>query len=173
VNRGRRSAPPEPPKSNPPLRRAPLSPATLPPPAAKNQPALRGDTGSTSASSNAAAAANKTAGGGSAQSAGPAAGAGGTGVSPLIEWAGGITRQRIAGSMPGFPDGVNREAQIVARFVVEPDGEIRDIVFLRKGEPRFEERVLAAMRGWRFNRLPAAVGQADQTGKATFYFKLK
>lgn len=165
VNHGSRRTAPAPQRS--------AATGAMPSPAAKEQPVLRAEPAPSPSAAGAGSPAPAAGAGSSAPSTGPAAGTGGTGVSPLIDWTGGVTRQRIAGGMPGFPEGQHREMQIVARFVVAPDGQIRDITLVRKGDPRYEERVLAAMRGWRFNRLPAGVEQADQTGKATFLFKLK
>ncbi len=172
VNHGARRTAPAPERSDAASTGRATVPGDMPPPVTKDQPALHGDTGASS-STTGAGSKTRPGSGSAAPSAGPVAGAGGSGVTPLIDWTGGVTRQRIAGGMPGFPEGQHREMQIVARFTVAPDGRISDIEILRKGDPRYEDRVLAAMRGWRFNRLPAGVEQADQSGKATFLFKLK
>jgi protein TonB len=75
--------------------------------------------------------------------------------------------------MPAFPRDVNREAQIRVRFTVRPDGAIGAMAVLQKGEPRFEQAALAAMGSWRFNALPAGAERRDQTGVATFNFRLR
>lgn len=92
---------------------------------------------------------------------------------PVITWSGGMSRQRVSGQMPNYPEGVNKEVQIVVRFTVSPDGTVKQTSLVRKGEPRFEERVLSAMQSWKFNKLPATVEQIDQAGTATFNFKLR
>ncbi|HOJ03445.1 MAG TPA: TonB family protein [Bacteroidota bacterium] len=90
-----------------------------------------------------------------------------------IQWDGGVSRTRIAGSLPGFPAGATRDAQVAVRFRVRPDGSMYGMTVIQKGEPLYERAALNAMRGWKFNALPANVEQADQVGTATFHFKLK
>ena len=90
-----------------------------------------------------------------------------------ISWADGVARNRIAGVLPVFPPDVHREATITVTFLVHPNGSIHGITFLQKGEPKFEQAVLAAMRTWKFNTLASAVPQEDQEGKAAFTFRLK
>jgi len=90
-----------------------------------------------------------------------------------IDWGSGPSRNRIAGSMPVFPPGINREAKIKVRFTVKPDGSVWGITFLQKGEPAFENAVLRAMRTWKFNALPGNMNQADQNAIATFNFQLR
>lgn len=90
-----------------------------------------------------------------------------------IDWGTGLARSRIAGSLPSFPPGATREATIKVRFTVRPNGTVTALTLMQKGEPLFEQAALAAMRGWKFNALPASVEQQDQQGVATFVFKLK
>lgn len=90
-----------------------------------------------------------------------------------IVWSSGVSRSRIAGSLPAFPKDVNREAQIKVKFTVRPNGAIYGLTLMQKGEPRFEEAALAAMRGWKFNVLPSSMQQVDQDGVVTFFFKLQ
>ncbi|MBE0644593.1 MAG: TonB family protein [Bacteroidetes bacterium] len=90
-----------------------------------------------------------------------------------IEWDGGISRNRIAGILPVFPPGANREVQVAVRFRVRPDGGMYGMTVIQKGDPRYERAALDAMRTWRFNALPADAKQADQVGTAVFTFKLK
>lgn len=90
-----------------------------------------------------------------------------------IDWGMGPSRNRIAGVMPEFPSGVTREATIKVRFTVKPDGSVRNITFIQKGEPAFENAVLRAMRTWKFNALPGSMEQTDQNALATFRFELK
>ena len=93
--------------------------------------------------------------------------------STTISWASGVNRNRIAGAMPAFPSDVHREATIKVRFSVRVDGGVHSITFLQKGEPKFEQAVLTAMRTWRFNALATKGNQDDQDGTATFVFTLK
>ena len=98
---------------------------------------------------------------------------GSPGSSTSISWSDGAARNRIAGTLPVFPPDVHREATITVRFRVRPDGSVFDITFVRKGEPKFENAVLTAMRTWKFNALPEGSRKEDQTGTAAFTFKLK
>jgi len=90
-----------------------------------------------------------------------------------IAWGSGISRSRIAGLLPVFPEGVHREAQIQVKFTVRPDGSLFGMTLVQKGEPSFEQASLSAMRTWKFNALPVTSEQKDQKAVATFYFKLK
>ena len=90
-----------------------------------------------------------------------------------IQWDGGISRNRIAGSLPAFPPGSTRDAQVSVRFRVRPDGSMYGMTVIQKGEPAYERAALDAMRGWKFNVLPSHATQTDQIGTATFMFKVK
>ncbi|MFA6233418.1 MAG: TonB family protein [Bacteroidota bacterium] len=90
-----------------------------------------------------------------------------------IDWAGGLSRNRIAGVLPAFPPGATREVQVALRFRVRPDGSMYGMTVVQKGDPLYERAALEAMRSWRFNALPPTMKQADQVGTAVFTFKLK
>jgi TonB family protein len=90
-----------------------------------------------------------------------------------IQWDGGVTRNRISGVLPDFPPGATREVQVAVRFRVRPDGSMYGMTVIQKGDPRYEQAALTAMRTWKFNALPDATKQADQVGTAVFSFKLK
>lgn len=90
-----------------------------------------------------------------------------------IQWDGGLSRNRIAGSLPSFPPGASQSLQIAVRFRVRPDGTMYGMTVLQKGDTRYERAALDAMRTWRFNALPAQAKQVDQVGTAVFHFKLR
>lgn len=90
-----------------------------------------------------------------------------------IEWDGGLSRNRIAGLLPGFPPGADREVQVAVRFQVRPDGTMYGMTVIQRGDPRYERAALDAMRTWRFNALPPDAKQASQMGTAVFSFKLR
>jgi TonB family protein len=103
----------------------------------------------------------------------PGALSGTPGSSATIDWHEGPARQRIAGVLPVYPPGVEREAQIRVRFTVRPDGTVTDLAPVQKGVPRLEDAALSAVRTWRFTALPAGSARANQTATVTFTFRLR
>ena len=95
------------------------------------------------------------------------------GSSYNITWASGLARNRIAGSLPGFPPGDKRDVQVSVRFQVRPDGTLYGMTVMQKGDPRYEDEALRAVRSWRFNALTSDMRQADQVGSVTFTFKVR
>lgn len=97
----------------------------------------------------------------------------GAAVSYSVEWAGGGTRRLLSGGPPEYPAGVNVEAQIKIQAIVEPDGSVRGMQPLQKGNAALENAAMTKMRLWRFEPLSPTRSQIDQTCLVTFNFRLE
>ncbi len=90
-----------------------------------------------------------------------------------ITWKSGTPRTRTSGRMPIFPAGSRREAHVTVQFTVTPSGRVRDIIIVEKGDPRYEQAAVEAVRTWRFNPLAKSMQQVNQLGEASFFFRLR
>jgi outer membrane biosynthesis protein TonB len=97
----------------------------------------------------------------------------GENISYNVQWAGGRSRNLISGDLPKYPPGVNVEAQIRLRVVVQPRGTIKSIQPLRKGDTRLENAAIKEVRSWRFQSLQGAQPALDQVCTIIFNFKVK
>ena len=94
-------------------------------------------------------------------------------VSYAIQWSGGGERQLLKGDLPKYPAGVNLNAQIRLRVVVQPRGTIKAAQPLQKGDTRLENAALKEVRSWRFESLQQGQPALGQVCTITFNFKLK
>lgn len=97
----------------------------------------------------------------------------GDNVSYAIQWKGGGNRQLLKGDLPKYPAGVNLNAQIKLRVVVQPRGTIKLVQPLRKGDTRLENAAIKEVRLWRFEALQSSQPALDQVCTITFNFKVK
>ncbi len=97
----------------------------------------------------------------------------GDNVSYAIQWTGGGNRGLLKGDLPKYPSGVNLNAQIKLRVVVQPRGTIKSVQPLRKGDTRLENAAIKEVRSWRFEPLQSAQPALDQVCTITFNFKVK
>ena len=105
-----------------------------------------------------------------------AGGGGGTigdNISYNVQWAGGKVRNLLSGDLPKYPAGVNVEAQIRLRVVVQPRGTVKSIQPLRKGDTRLEDAAIKEVKLWRFQSLQSSQPALDQECTVTFNFKMK
>jgi outer membrane biosynthesis protein TonB len=68
---------------------------------------------------------------------------------------------------------VNVEAQIKIQTVVLPDGSVKAVQPLQKGNTKLEEVAMKELRFWRFEPLRRPQPQIEQTCIVTFLFRLK
>ena len=94
-------------------------------------------------------------------------------VSYDVKWSGGGRRDLISGDLPKYPAGVNVNAQIRLRVVVQPRGTVKAIQPLLKGDTRLEDAAIREVRLWRFQRLQQEHQALDQVCTITFNFKVK
>ena len=97
----------------------------------------------------------------------------GTSVSYYMQWSDGGTRRKISGALPEYPRGANVEAQIKLEAVVLPDGTIKSLKPLQKGNTRLEEAAMKEVRLWRFEPLKSSVPQREQSCSIAFNFQLR
>jgi TonB family protein len=72
-----------------------------------------------------------------------------------------------------YPKGVNIEAQIRLEAQVMPDGRIRAVRPVQKGNTALEEAAIAKVRHWIFEPLALSIPQRDQNCVITFNFVLQ
>ncbi len=104
---------------------------------------------------------------------GSVAGSIGDNVSYAVQWTGGGNRELLKGDLPKYPPGVNLNAQIKLRVVVQPRGTIKAVQPLRKGDTRLENAAIKEVWLWRFQSLQSAQPALDQVCTITFNFKVK
>lgn len=97
----------------------------------------------------------------------------GSSVSYYMQWSNGGSRKKISGALPEYPRGENVEAQIKIEAVVLPDGTIRSLKPLQKGNTRLEEAAMKEVRLWRFEPLKSSVPQREQACSIAFNFRLR
>ena len=90
-----------------------------------------------------------------------------------IDWGGSGGRQLLSGALPQYPKGTDKQMAVVLIFVVLPDGTVKGINPTRRTDELLERAAIRALQTWRFDPLPSAVAQVDQSGKVTFNFKLE
>lgn len=95
------------------------------------------------------------------------------GVSFSVDWLQGRTRRKLSGDLPKYPEGVNVEAQIKLMTDVLPDGSIKGVQPVQKGNTRLEEAAMKEVRLWWFEPLKSSQPQVEQSCVITFLFKLK
>ena len=83
----------------------------------------------------------------------------------------GLDRNPQFAPLPEYAANVN--ARIRVQITVNPQGRIVRRVPLIKGNPKLEAAVMNALQRWRFNALPPAAPQENQTGTITFTFRLE
>ena len=86
----------------------------------------------------------------------------------LISWDTNLPRKPLKQVMPS--NVLNIEGSITVKFEVNPNGTIGIIKRLHDMKPEFEIEIFKALRGWRFEKLPAEKKQVAQSGSITFYF---
>jgi outer membrane biosynthesis protein TonB len=94
-------------------------------------------------------------------------------VSYDVKWVGGGRRDLVSGDLPKYPAGVNVNAQIKLRVVVQPRGTVKAVQPLRKGDTRLEDAAIREVRSWRFQSLLRAEPALDQICTIIFNFKVK
>lgn len=91
----------------------------------------------------------------------------------FFDWGGSGVRKVLTYSIPDYPAGVNKEANVRLKFTIRPDGSVGSIIPITKADTRLEDAALNSLRRWRFEKLPASVSPFDQTVIITFPFRLQ
>jgi TonB family protein len=90
-----------------------------------------------------------------------------------MRWLQGMTRRKLSGELPKYPQGVNVSAQVRILTVVLPDGTVRTVQPEQKANRLLEETAMKAIRSWKFEPLGSSLPQVEQSCIITFLFKLK
>jgi TonB family protein len=96
---------------------------------------------------------------------------GGTGYS--LQWGRGLVRRKLSGALPKYPPGVTTGGEVQILALVQPNGTVKSVQPAQKVNARLEEAAMNAVRTWKFESLPPALAQVDQTCTIAFRFKLK
>ena len=97
----------------------------------------------------------------------------GKNVSVSMQWGDGGIRRKISGALPEYPSGVKVEAQIRIELVVLPDGSVKSLRPVQKGNTKLEEAAMRETRLWMFEPLSESTPQRNQTCLVTFNFRLR
>ena len=98
-------------------------------------------------------------------------GEGGGGFS--LRWLKGLTRPKISGDLPKYPQGTTVSAQVKILAVVQPGGFVSSVQPVQKANRLLEDAAMKAVRTWQFEPLASTLPQVDQSCVITFVFKLK
>ena len=90
-----------------------------------------------------------------------------------LQWLHGMTRRKLSGALPIYPQGATVSAQVRILTVVFPDGTVRSVQPVQKANSVLEEAAMKAVRFWKFEPLGSSLPQVEQTCIITFSFKLK
>ncbi len=74
--------------------------------------------------------------------------------------------------LPDYPNGVDKEADIVLRITIEPDGTVSRVFPLIKADTRLEIAAINAVKNWRFEPLPNEIEHASQDAMVVFPYRL-
>lgn len=90
-----------------------------------------------------------------------------------MQWLHGMTRRKLSGELPKYPQGTNVTAQIRILTIVSPAGTVRSVQPEQKANRLLEEAAMKAVRSWKFEPLGSSLPQVEQSCIITFSFKLK
>ena len=90
-----------------------------------------------------------------------------------MRWLQGMTRSKLSGELPKYPQGATVSAQVRILTIVLPDGTVRSVQPEQKANRLLEEAAMKAIRSWKFEPLASSLPQVEQSCIITFLFKLK
>jgi TonB family protein len=90
-----------------------------------------------------------------------------------MQWLQGMTRRKISGELPKYPQGATVSAQVRILTKVLPDGTVRSVQPQQKANRLLEETAMRAIQSWKFEPLGSSLPQVEQSCIITFSFKLK
>ena len=89
------------------------------------------------------------------------------------QWLHGMTRRKLSGELPKYPQGASVSAQVRILTIVLPNGTVRSVQPEQKANRLLEEAAMKAIRFWKFEPLGSSMPQVEQSCIITFSFKLK
>ena len=111
--------------------------------------------------------------GGDRNGTGTGDGTQGTGTTPSRGSGAGVSiaglgnRQPIRQPLPSDPQVT---VTLTAEIAVSPDGSVRFVRWVRRGDPGLQRQAEGSLSRWRFAALPAGAPQQEQRGQITFRF---
>ena len=90
-----------------------------------------------------------------------------------VSWNEGGSRSKVAGSLPRTPDNLTKSVQIKIAVTVSPNGTVKKVTPLQKGDFNLENEAVKTIRTWKFEPLKSSIPQVDQTAVITFKFTLE
>jgi hypothetical protein len=90
-----------------------------------------------------------------------------------LKWLHGMTRRKLSGELPKYPQGTNVSAEVRIRTVVLPNGTVRSVQPEQKANHLLEEAAMKSILLWKFEPLGSTLPQVEQSCVITFYFKIK
>jgi len=101
----------------------------------------------------------------------PAGGTGGSTSGYSVDGLG--NRGWLSSPGPRYPDGANASGVVVLRFTVMPNGDVTNIVPIKRADQALVSAAIAGLRRARARPLPSTVPQIPQQGTITCTFVLK
>jgi TonB family protein len=95
---------------------------------------------------------------------------GGDSASPYVLEGEITSRTILHKEIPAYPPEVQKNARIKIKFQVLANGEVANVVLVKKADPILDRISVDAIKKWRFNALNQPV---KQTGFITFIFQIK
>ena len=90
-----------------------------------------------------------------------------------MKWLHGMTRRKLSGELPNYPQGATVSAQVRILTIVLPDGTVHSVQPEQKANRLLEETAMKAILSWKFEPLASSLPQVEQSCIITFSFKLK
>jgi TonB family protein len=84
-----------------------------------------------------------------------------------------MTRRKLSGELPTYPQGATVSAQVRILTIVFPDGTVRSVQPEQKANRLLEEAAMKAVRSWKFEPLGSSLPQVEQSCIITFSFRLR
>ncbi len=90
-----------------------------------------------------------------------------------IDFLGKRVRAIYSYTLPDYPSGVEKEADIVLKIIIAPDGTISRVFPLIKADSKLEIAAINAVKNWRFEALPKEMPQIEQEAVVVFPYRLR
>jgi len=79
-------------------------------------------------------------------------------------------RTLLTKTMPEYPENIQESAKVKIKFSVLKNGDITDLMVVKKADPVFENECMKVLKNWKFNAISEDI---IQTGFITFIFDLE
>jgi len=76
-------------------------------------------------------------------------------------------------TIPTYPEGAEKEVDLIFQVTIAPDGTVENVFPLTKGDTRLEVASVNALSKWRFEPLPKKMPQINQKVIVVFPYRLR